>query len=233
MHAQKNRSKLRQCDNIQIKGPTLEDKVFRLIEENILDYTKLKDHMPFFKRGAQRTQLKFERQLNAVEQQTKKMQEAKKRILDLYSKSEIEREAYVNKSLEYDNELNKLKIRRVDLIKQIPLLHKKELIATSIEQYSELVRIQFGKCLDFESKRQFLLDHVDKIVYETDSLEFHGYVPVQLKVYEDKQHKTELTKVPFCIKDTIDRRERFGRHDRKPNFDVQITRKEFNLIEKS
>ena len=117
---------------------------------------------------------------------------------------------------------------KAELIKQIPLLHKKELVDTSIKQYSELVRIQFAKCVDFDSKRQFLLDHIDKIVYWTDKVEFHGLIPIELNVYEGNRHKTESAKIPFCIKDTIGRNERFGRHDRRPNFNIQITRKEFD-----
>ena len=35
MHAEKNRKKMRSCDNIAIKGSVLEEKVFEMIESNM------------------------------------------------------------------------------------------------------------------------------------------------------------------------------------------------------
>lgn len=228
MHAKE--TKLPTCTNMEIKAEILENHVFGMITDTITNPEKLRECMEFFKRRAQATLLRLEKQLKIVELKTKKVIEAKKRMLDLYTSGEIERDAYVLKNLEYDNELNKLKIERTQWIAQIPLLHKKEIVDVSIKQYCETAKIRFEKCTDFETKRQFLLDYVGKIVYWNEKVEFHGNVPVQLKVYEDRQQKTELAKLEFCIKDTIKRMERLGRHNRKPNFDMQITRKEFDTL---
>ncbi|MEK7500366.1 MAG: hypothetical protein AAB649_07250 [Patescibacteria group bacterium] len=159
------------------------------------------------------------------------MIEAKRRLLELYTSGELERDDYINKNLEYDNETNRLKIEKVELIKRIPLLHKKEVIDTSIQQYCEGARIRFEKCTDFETKRQFLLDYVDKVVYWNEKVELHGFVPIKLKVYEGKEETTQLAKIEFCIKDTIHRMERFGRHDRQPDHSMRIKRKEYELFQ--
>lgn len=225
MHDSKNRSRLKTCSNMEIKSQILEGHVFSMIENNMLDQNKLRDCMDFFKRRIQATQLKLEKQLKDVEKKTQKTNDTKRRILDLYTSGEIERDLYVKRSLECDNELNVLKGGRVELIKRIPLLHKQEVIDVSIKQYCEMLKIKFEKCLDFETKRQFLMEYIEKIVYWNDKVELHGSVPVKLKTYEDRGQTTELAKIEFCIKDTIERMERFGRNNRQPNY-IQVTRKE-------
>jgi hypothetical protein len=112
----------------------------------------------------------------------------------------------------------------MELIKRVPLLHKKEVVDVSIKQFCETARAKFERGEDFESKRQFLLEYVEKIVYWNEKIEFHGSVPIKLKVYDKGEEKTEIAKIDFCIKDTILKIERFGRKDRKPNFNIQITK---------
>jgi hypothetical protein len=42
-------------------------------------------------------------------------------------------------------------------------------IDASVRQYSEAVRANFAQATDFDTKKQFLLDHVDKVVYAITS----------------------------------------------------------------
>lgn len=109
------------------------------------------------------------------------------------------------KNLDFDNDLNRLRIERKELIAKIPLLHKKEVIDTSIKQYCESAKVRFEKCDDFETKRQFLLDHIKKVVYWDEEIELHGSVPVKLKVYEGKEQDIEMAKIEFCIKGNLKR----------------------------
>ncbi|OGH80862.1 MAG: hypothetical protein A3I29_03790 [Candidatus Magasanikbacteria bacterium RIFCSPLOWO2_02_FULL_44_11] len=41
------------------------------------------------------------------------------------------------------------------------------------------------KCLDFNTKRQFLLDYVEKVSYREGQVTLRGSVPVKLKAYTD------------------------------------------------
>lgn len=57
-------------------------------------------------------------------------------------------------------------------------------------------------------------------------VELHGNIPVKIKVYDGKETNTELTKIEFCIKDTIPRLDRMGK--RNPyGANHQITKKEY------
>lgn len=156
--------------------------------------------MDFFKRRTQGNQVKIENQLKSIDEKMEKLFQTKKRIVDLYACGELEKDGYTSKNLEYDNELNRLKGEKGELLKKIPLLHKKEVIDVSIEQYCDNAKTRFERCIDFETKRRFILDYIEKIIYENGKVEIHGSVPIKLKAYEDENQNTELAKIEFCIK---------------------------------
>lgn len=203
MHAHGTRLNIKKCTNKEIKSDILESRIFFMIQETMLSPYNLRECMDFFKRKAQANQLRMEKQLKLVDQNTLKLTVAKKRLVELYASEELEKDLYINKNLEYDNELNKLKSNRKELLAKIPLLHKKEIIDVSIKQYCESAKVKFAECSDFETRRNFLLDHVEKIVHMNDTIEIHGSVPVKLKAYDSPDQITELAKIEFCIKDKV------------------------------
>jgi hypothetical protein len=197
MHSKKTGLKL--CDSKEVKSSIIEDHVFDLIKEILINPAKLRESMDFFKRRKQANQLRFEKQLKVVDQQTEKFHIAKKRLVDLYANGEMEREAYVLKNLEYDNDLNRLKVERKELLAKIPLLHKKEVIDTSIKEYCEGAKARLEKGDDFNTKRQFLLDYIQNVIYWDDKIELRGFVPVKSKAYADGESRNELGKLEFRI----------------------------------
>lgn len=90
--------------------------------------------------------------------------------------------------------------------------------------------MRFAKCSDFDSKRQFVLDYVDKIIYWNEKVELHGSIPVSLKIYERKKETMQSGALEFCIKDTIQETERLGRKDRQPDHKQRLKRKEFEIL---
>ena len=59
------------------------------------------------------------------------------------------------------------------------LLRQTKLVATSLEQHCEATKVHYAKCDDFETKRQFLLDYIEKIVFWDDRIMVCGSVPVR------------------------------------------------------
>jgi hypothetical protein len=174
-----------------------------MIQETLINPDNLREHMDFFKRRAEATQTRIEKQLKEIEVKTEKLSQTKKRIIDLYASGELEKDAYITKNLEYDNELNRLKGEKEDLLKKIPLLHKKQIIDMSIKQYCDNAKTRFDRATDFDTKRQFILDYIEKIVYNNEKVEIHGSVPIKLKTYEESD--SELARIEFCIKGLVSR----------------------------
>jgi hypothetical protein len=61
------------------------------------------------------------------------------------------------------------------------------------------------KCIDFDSKRQFLLDYVEKIIHEKNCIYLYGSVPIKLKAYEDSSQPLGASNLRFCIKNKINK----------------------------
>lgn len=94
----------------------------------------------------------------------------------------------------------------------------------------ESARVRFDRCHDFETKRKFFLDYVEKIVFTNDKVQLYGSVPVKLKAYDDRDQPTQLAKIEFCIKGEIPREATRGRKNRKSDFRVPITRQEYDNL---
>ncbi len=61
-----------------------------------------------------------------------------------------------------------------------------------------------SKCNDFATRRQFLLDHVEKVAIQKDKASLHGAVPIKAGHGAD----AETNALPFCIESEITSEER-------------------------
>jgi len=180
----------------------MEAKVFGIIEKNMLDPENLKKHMDFLKSKGRNAQIKMEQKLKNLEQKIQDLTEEKKRIIDIYASGDIAKEEYIRRNLGYDNEINMMKIERVEMIKRIPLLNKTEVLEYSIAQYCDAARIRYKKCSDFQTKRQFLLDYVEHVTNWNYKITVHGSVPVQAGKTNkdgDQTAESEMGKIEFSI----------------------------------
>jgi site-specific DNA recombinase len=153
---------VRRCNTKEIKAQFLEDQVFTLISAFMFNPDKIRKCMDLFKDKIKTAQLRLEQELKRIEGRIQALGEQKKRIIEVYALGDLSKDDYTRKSLGYDNDILKLKQRRSDVLKRIPLLHKTGIIDESIRQYCERAKAQFQGCLDFATKRQFLLDFVER-----------------------------------------------------------------------
>jgi site-specific DNA recombinase len=191
------------CRNPEVASHLLESCIFNMIKDTMTDPIKLKQCLEHAKEKARTTRFRMEKQLKEVDENIKDLGRQKKRILDLYAMGGLDRNNYVQKCLWYDNEANKVRAVREELIKKIPILHKKEVMKVSVQNYCERVKTGLKKCVDFDTRRQFLLDHIERIIYKERHVILHGSVPVRLKAYEDPNQSTTLSKVGFQIESKI------------------------------
>lgn len=186
----------------------------------------LKEHMEIFKSEGKAEQNKLQRQLKKLDSGIKNTSASKKRVLELYAEGNIDRADYSKKSTEYDAELSRLASEKVELVKQIPLLHKPAVIDMSIAHYCDEVRSRIRQCKDFETFRQFFLDYVDHIVYYKNLVELHAFVPIKSAI----QNEDEIeTKIEYKIITEIEWAERFANYRKKIN-GSRISVMDFNSL---
>jgi hypothetical protein len=63
-------------------------------------------------------------------------------------------------------------------------------------------RARFERCADFESKRQFLRDHVEKVIFLRSNVTIVGSVPIE----QDPQQPSAANRLEFRIEGAIDRK---------------------------
>jgi hypothetical protein len=196
-------SEITRCRNSQVKAEFLEAEVLRLVGVGMLDPQKIRECMDFFKEKGRAAQLKLESKLKGIEAEIGRLAGEKRRVLDVYASGHIAKEDYVRKSLKYDNDANELKRQRSALVGRIPLLHKSEVIDASIGSFCEAARARFGKCDSFETRRQFLLDYVEKVVVLNDRVAVYGSVPVSAKKETDDE--SESATIEYRIDGRVER----------------------------
>jgi DNA invertase Pin-like site-specific DNA recombinase len=197
MHSRK--SDVVRCSNPEISTRILDPLVFKIIKESLIDPLELKKYLDYSKDKIRSDHAKMERQLEAIEERLRKFAKERHDLLTAYAKGKFDRTEYNQKCLWYDNQNNKAKAERRELMKKIPLLHKGGVVDASVRQFCDTARAQLEKCNDFDSKRQFALDHIEKIIYDQGKTTIVGSVPIKLSAYSDPDQTSEAEKITFRI----------------------------------
>jgi hypothetical protein len=69
-------------------------------------------------------------------------------------------------------------------------------VDASVRQFCATAKARLQACTDFDANRQFLVDHVERVIYDRYNVTVTGSVPVQ--------GADGTTKLPFRIKGKID-----------------------------
>lgn len=193
---------LKQCTNPEVSARRLDPFVWNMIEEHMVKPAILKRHLIDWGKEVRATQSLLEKELEKINQAEQQLKEEREEILDLYANSNLEREAYTEKCLYNDIEVDRLKLAREDVTKKIPVLYKKEVVDANLRLFCESVRARMQKCDDFNSKRRFLLDFVEGVVYDHEKVTLKGRVPLQLQAQSSDQIN-DLSKINFVIEKQI------------------------------
>ena len=187
----------------EVSSRVIEPFVLETIEANMFDPKKLAKSLEYSSSHAKEAQAILEKRLKKMDNDTECMKTEKQKFLDRYAKGEIDRAAYVEESRWHDNEIIRIKIERDDLMKQVPTLHKQNLVADSIREFCQSVKSEFERCIEPESQRKFLLDYIERIVYSRDGIMIRGSVPIKIEAYKDPDQPSDASKIPFCIQREI------------------------------
>jgi site-specific DNA recombinase len=197
-------AEIERCRNPEIKAELIEGRVLAMVRDVMLHPAKLRECMEHFREDTRAAELRLEREVKAVEGRLQAVHEQKRRVIDIYASGDLSRDGYVQKNRELDGLLETLTARNRELEDGAALLRKSGAIDEGIAQFCEAARMRFGKCADFASKRQFLLDYVEKVVHVKDKVALHGSVPIKTGHGED----AETNKLSFCIESEITKAER-------------------------
>lgn len=117
-------------------------------------------------------------------------------MVNKYASGGMSQDEYIDKNSKQDKRLNNFKNKRNKLIAGTSLLHNKSLVEMSVQKFCHGVKAQVDVLKTFDDSRQFLIKHVEKVVYDKYHVIVHGSVPVS--------HNGKIEKLSFLIDGHID-----------------------------
>src|SRR5437868_15326344 len=78
----------------------------------------------------------------------------------------------------------------------------------SIAQFCKAAKARYEQCADFDAKRQFMLDHVEQVIFVRDKVTFCGAVPVGTRAGREgdgPDGDAEMGRLEFRIEGRIGR----------------------------
>lgn len=197
LQAQENmhdRTQIERCNNSRIGTHILEGQVFEIIRETMLGPAKLRCCI---KNDAGRDDRSIARELARVAGQIKVLDDERRRIIGLYAAEQMAGEEYVHANRVLDKDVERLTRAKAELAGALRSSQHEDFLDASIRQFCANANARFQACADFDAKRQFLADHVERVIFNRYKVTITGFVPIQSASGE--------TKLQFRIAGEIDK----------------------------
>jgi hypothetical protein len=105
-------------------------------------------------------------------------------------------EEYIAANRALDRDLERLTREKAELVAALRSPQHEDFVDASVRQFCASARARFEACADFEAKWQFLVGHIERVIYNRYKVAIVGSVPVQSGSGE--------TKLQFRIEGEID-----------------------------
>ena len=171
-----DRTRIERCSNSQIGTHILEGRVFEMIRETMLDPAKLRCCI---KNDAGRDDRSIARELARVAGQIKVLDDERRRIIGLYAAEQMAGDEYITANRALDADLERLAHRKAELAAMLRSPQHEDFVDASIRQFCAGANARFQACGDFDAKRQFLVGHIERVIYNRYKVTITGSVPIQ------------------------------------------------------
>jgi site-specific DNA recombinase len=180
------------CRNGRIAKHLLDEKVMDMIGAAMFDPEKFACCVEF---GDRVDDPDVAREFARIVSEINGLDEKRRRLIELYATERTTYDEYAKASHTLDDAIVRLNRDKAQLAKAIRNSGQADLRNASIRQFCATARARFDACADLDTKREFMRDHVERVIFNHGKIAIVGFVPVQ---------STE-TKLPFRIEGEIDR----------------------------
>jgi hypothetical protein len=192
--------RITRCHNPEVATHLLDGKVLDMIRDTMLVPEKLQACMEGLELGKNDKHENLVQKLARFTDRIAGVEAEKQKSIDLYAADGLTKEAYVLANLSLDEEIKRLQKRKVQIGKELQDAAANDMVDHSIREYCERTKERFAQCSSFDMTRQFLLDHVQRIVYLRSKVTILGSVPVKRGTHQ------AAVPVPFRIEGELDRK---------------------------
>ena len=188
-HAPENRGR---CHNPRVETNILDGTVTELIREIMLNPEKLS---PLVEGRVDTPSASHERE--RIAEEINALNEKRRGVFTSYATERTTAEEYIAASRAIDEALVGLQRQKAAVATTIRYVGH-EAIYTSIQQFCTNAQARFETCVDFDAKRAFLKDHVERIILNHGKVTIIGNVPIQ-------NAAAESAILPFRIEGEVDK----------------------------
>jgi hypothetical protein len=188
-----DRTQIERCRNSEISTHILEGHVFEMIRETMLDPGKLRGCV---ETGAEIDDRTTAQELTKVAQKIGALDHERRELISRYAADQITDDEYVTANRALDDRLERLVRAKAKLAGALRPTHHEDFVDASIRQFCATARARLQACSDFDTNRQFLVDHIERVTYNRYHVTIVGSIPVPSETGENK--------LPFRIEGKID-----------------------------
>jgi hypothetical protein len=188
-----DRTQIERCRNSEISTHILEGKVFEMIRETMLDPGKLRGCV---ENDAAPDDRNTARDLASVARKIGTLDHERRELIDKYAGDQITGDEYGAANRALDEKLERLVRAKAKLAAAARSAHHEDFVDASVRQFCATAKARLQACSDFDANRQFLVAHVERVVYNRYHVSIVGAVPIRTESGE--------TKLPFRIEGKID-----------------------------
>jgi site-specific DNA recombinase len=171
------------CRNSSIATHILEGKVFELIRETMLDPGRLRRCID----GAGGLDDKIiARKLARVAGKLGRIEEERRKIINQYATEELSGEAYIAANRVLDRDQDRLIREKAELVAALRSPQQEDFVDASLRQFCATANARWHACTNDDPTRQFLVDHIERVIYNHYHVTVVGSVPVQSASGETK-----------------------------------------------
>jgi hypothetical protein len=134
-------------------------------------------------------------QLARVAGKLKGLDDERRRIIGVYAAELMSGEEYITANRALDKDLERHTRAKAELAAALRSSQHEDFVDASIRQFCANANARFQASADFDAKRQFLVDHVEGVIFNRGKVTITGSVPIQAASGE--------TKLQFRIKGEI------------------------------
>jgi site-specific DNA recombinase len=187
-----DRTRIERCHSSEIGTHILEGKGFEMIQEILLDPGKLRACIT---NGAGHDDRSTARKLARVAGKMSALDQERRQMIDRYAADQMTGEEYIAANRALDEKLERLVREKPKLAAALRSPQHEDFVDASIRQFSATANERLQAGADFDAKGQFLVDHVERVIYNRYNVTIAGCVPLQSASGE--------TKLPFRIEGKI------------------------------
>jgi hypothetical protein len=185
--------RITRCHNPEVATHLLDGKVLEMIRDTLLVPEKLTACIEGLECGKNDKHGNLARKLERFTDRIAGVDAEKQNSIDRYAAGGLTKEAYVALNLTLDAEILRLRKRKARIAKELEEAAANDMVQESIREFCQRSKERFEKCSTFEMTRQFLVDHIQRVIYLRDKVTLVGSIPVRRGTFQ------AAIRVPFRI----------------------------------